>query len=237
MPAPSSSSTRRGNDDNDNHNADDPYRDFLVRREVWPKAHSVQLREHYDPSSTEDLAAERATRSSHRPLGGSVTSPHRAAGTSGAAYPHHHHPDDFEQEGLERVLHEKHAGGWTESLSEEQREQLLRCVKDAGRPEDVREDYKRLLDNPDIVLSARTVHQMTPDFQRIESHRRMHGWARYILPVSPGRFTCYLLSPSRAVRPRLISRALAREHPADRGGGFLLSIHPSIHLSAPGLRG
>lgn len=161
-----------------------PYPDFLLRREVWPKAHTVRLRDHYEPSSTEDLAAEKDIRSSHCPLGSSVTSSHRAAGTSGASYPNHSHPDDFEKQGLERALHEKHAGGWAKTLTDDQKAQLQQCIKDDGRRDDIRDDYKRLLDNPDIVISARTVHEMTPDFQSIESHQRMHGWARYILPVS-----------------------------------------------------
>jgi hypothetical protein len=170
-----------------------PYPDFLVRNGViWPKAHVSKLQDEYKGSSREELDAEDNHRKHHHPLKGSITSSQRQAGTSGSSYSHGGHPDDFDhvydnddneaKQELEGVLSDSN-GKYTSKLTQEQRDELLKCIRDAGRPEDIREDLKKLLDNPDIVISARTLKELTPDFGNIESHKKAHGWARYILPV------------------------------------------------------
>lgn len=165
----------------------DAYSHFLTRP-VWPKAHRTRLEDEYQGSSAEELERESVQRGHHHPLKTSITSGNRAAGTSGAVYGSHRHPDDFDHVGEDvdeelKTALEKHIGKQGSRISQEERDELLRAIKDAGKPEQVREDFKKLLDDPSIVISARDVKGLTPDFATKEGHAKMHGWARYIMPV------------------------------------------------------
>lgn len=171
----------------------DVYSQFLARP-VWPKAHCTRLQGEYTGSTAEELASETPQRGHHHPLKISITAGGRAAGTSGASYGVHGHPDDFDhvtvadasanQEALKQHISKIGA-----SISDEEREELLKTIHDARKPEQVREDFKKLLDDERIVISARDVKTLTPDYATIKGHEKMHGWARYILPVR-----CFLSS-------------------------------------------
>lgn len=76
-------------------------------------------------------------------------------------------------------LLDSHAG-----LSDEKRQELLKAIRDAGKPEALEEDFKRLFADKSIVVSARDVKELTPDFSRETGHAKEHGWARYTLPVT-----------------------------------------------------
>lgn len=165
----------------------DSYSHFLTRP-VWPKAHRTKLQDNYKASTADELASESDRRRHHHPLKASITSGNRAAGTSGALYEPHGHPDDFDRtdgladEELAAAL-DKHISKEGEVVSRDERERLLKTIRDVGKPEQVREDFKKLLDDPNIVISARDVKDLTPDYAVKEDHAKMHGWARYIMPV------------------------------------------------------
>lgn len=159
------------------HKRTKAYSDFLLRP-VWPKAHRTRLAPHYHGSSKEELKDEKNRRKHHIPGKASVTSIERAAGTSGADHGVFKHPDDFD---LLNEMLQHHIGKPTFQLSNEQRNQLLSITKDLGQPRVVREHFQKLLDDPSIVISARDVKLLTPEFGEVGS--RTHGWARNTMPV------------------------------------------------------
>lgn len=172
--------------------SNDAYSQFLARP-VWPKAHRTRLQDEYAGSTADELEQETAVRGHHHPLKNSITHAGRAAGTSGPSYGSHAHPDDFDRlhsgdDDEDRIVDQalkKHISkdGDKYRITDEERSELLKAVRDAGKPEQVREDFKKLLDDPKIVISARDAKTLTPDFAAFEGHAKMHGWARYIIPV------------------------------------------------------
>lgn len=158
--------------------------DIFLSRPVWPKAHTNRLRESYQGSSREDLAQEEQSRQHHVPLGASVSHTGRRAGTSGSSYGNARHPDDHpsRQHGLEAVIASK------KKLTDEERETLRATARDAAQPEAIAADFKKLFDDPKIVISARDVKDLTPDFNTADGAekeaQRKHGFARFTIPVT-----------------------------------------------------
>lgn len=161
------------------HEKTKPYSDFLLRP-VWPKAHRTRLSPHYKGSTAHELKHESNRRKFHLPGKASVTDVDRAAGTSGASHGVFKHPDDFDL--LEDFL-QHHIGKPTFKLSEAQRAKLLDIANDSGRPRDVREHFKTLFDDPSIVISARDVKLLTPEYGPVGGDHVRHGWARNKMPV------------------------------------------------------
>jgi nitrate reductase (NAD(P)H) len=153
------------------------YSDYL-KRPVWPKAHRTKLPHSYTGSSERELADESSSRNRHKPLASSVTHGNRQAGTSGAPANGAPHPDDFEDADLQDVLNEQ------SDLSVEERDTVCKAIRDASQPEKVRQDFMDLFADPKIVISAKDVKKLTPDFGHRPGHREKHGWARFSLQVS-----------------------------------------------------
>lgn len=163
----------------------DAYADFLTRP-VWPKRHRTRLGSSYAGSSREELEAEKSSRERHLPGRQSVSNGlKRHAGTSGEIYDGAPHPDDFDNDQQQALVQAVINGlSQKDQLPADEKQELLKAIQDASRPEQVRDDFLKLFKDPRIVISAREAKELTPDFGHALGHSRKHGHARYSLPIS-----------------------------------------------------
>lgn len=196
------------------------YSDWLVRP-VWPKKHRIRLEAEYAGSSPSELEAERNRRHHHLP--GSRQSVNssggRHAGTSGPSYEDALHPDDHDAGAAETEIVqtvEQSSGKY----SEQEEQLLLQTLKEASRPEQVRQDFLKLFGDPKIVISAREAKELTPNFGFEPGHRGKHGHARYSLPIAESELKGQDW-PGKAEQEREKKKQKKQEaaaQPAEQGG-------------------